>query len=129
MELLGMLMLADGVLCLRITISRPQDVRVPLSPRDVIHFRHNRIERDAIGGVAVIQVERAKVVTPVAKLAKHANRALHIAAGLGTNDLTYLLAQGSTGYGIASLQVIAGKKLHGSKCPATAQDSAAIQLW
>lgn len=101
---------------------------MPLSPRDVVHFRHDSFKLCAIGGVAVIHVERAKVVTPVAKLAKHANRALHVAAGLGTNNLVYLLTQSLASCGIASLQVIAGEKLHGSKCPATAQDSAAIQL-
>lgn len=101
---------------------------MPLSPRDVVHLCHDGFKRRSIGGIAVIQIERAKVVTPVAKLTQHSNGALKLHAGLSANNRPDLLKQRCIFAAFVTGKIISRNKLHRGKSSMTAQDSTAIQL-
>lgn len=101
---------------------------MPLSPRDVVHLCHDGFERRSIGGIAVIQIERAKVVTPVAKLTQHSHGALKFHACLGANNRPDLLKQRGVFVAFVTGKIIARNELHRGKRSVTAQDSTAIQL-
>jgi hypothetical protein len=48
------------------SVSLPEDINMAFEPRSVGDFRYNRIDRDARGIEAIIEVQRAEVISPVA---------------------------------------------------------------